>query len=149
MDGWDFLLVARQLGRSARECDLRTSISRSYFAAFNGVAGSLSEQGIHLPRGPEAHVALYRCLNGSDHEALEQVAAWLNGLKVERNRADYDMTASPNRVSGAAAAKALERALRLRHAFEAVPIDQVVAAIRDHPDVASRRPPGESHRSEG
>jgi uncharacterized protein (UPF0332 family) len=130
MDGWDFFIVARKLSQSRLECDLRTSVSRSYFAAFNGIAAFLRTRVIRLPKGPEAHEKLVACLRNSGDVALEEVGEKLDELRRQRNTADYDMDADSLRVGPLPAQKALEKLARLRQKFEGVPEDQRVTSLR-------------------
>ena len=46
MNGRSFLRVADQFRASADEAEVRTSISRSYYALFNVLLGALSAKGV-------------------------------------------------------------------------------------------------------
>lgn len=117
MDGWDFLTVAQALKRSPRECERRTSISRSYYAAYNGITAFACAQGIRLPKGPEGHEKLYYTLINSEHPDITDIADQLNTLRHQRKCADYDMQVEQDKVSIDAATLAHATASHIRGRF--------------------------------
>lgn len=90
MDFRDYLTLARELVRRPKEADWRTGVSRAYYAAFHVARELLEDLGFRVPRAERAHA--YLCLRLSNVGNVDVSAAGrqLNGLRGERNRADYD-----------------------------------------------------------
>lgn len=94
MNPRDFLTVADRLKSSTSEAERRTAVGRAYYALYNVLYEALRSQNVPLPQGQQAHQAhravvhyLTRCPNRS----ASGVGMTLNGLRQERNAADYDM----------------------------------------------------------
>ncbi|HUT34149.1 MAG TPA: hypothetical protein VNE39_11755 [Planctomycetota bacterium] len=131
MDPWQFLIVAEQLRDSDLEAARRSSISRSYYAAYNETVTSLRERDVTLPER-DAHEKLCRCLTGTGHQALALIAEHLRWLRLDRVAADYDMAANPDTFSTIETARALGRARRIRQQFVSVGADTAAGLIADY-----------------
>ena len=94
MNGRSFLRVADQFRASADEAEVRTSISRSYYALFNVLLGALSAKGVIFRETADDHYTLIGYLNKADSKVAAIVGTALKTLRLERNRADYDMKAT-------------------------------------------------------
>jgi len=131
MDPWQFLIVAEQLRDADLEAGRRSSISRSYYAAFNEIVASLREHQVTLPQR-DAHEKLCRCLTGTGHQALVLIAEHLRWLRLNRVAADYDMAANPDAFSTIETARALGRARKIRQQFISVGVDTAAGLLRDY-----------------
>jgi uncharacterized protein (UPF0332 family) len=85
-----FLDVAEELLEGAHEGHWRTSVSRSYYAAFHAARLLFVQCGFVVPRDQKAHKYLMMRLQNSDHPDLVQAGSWLDNLRDARNLADYD-----------------------------------------------------------
>jgi hypothetical protein len=54
MDPHDFLLLAARLSNSSDQADLRTAVSRAYYAAFHVARDFLTALGFRTPMGEQA-----------------------------------------------------------------------------------------------
>jgi hypothetical protein len=91
MNARDFFVIAERFKASGNEAERRTSISRSYHALFNVLLGKLSEKGVIFSEEPEDHYKLISYLGKSNSKAAGLVGAALKDLRLDRNRADYEM----------------------------------------------------------
>ena len=95
--GKDFILTAKMLCReNCREPEWRTSISRSYYAAYHTIRECLSagvERALLIRSGGTAlyHGFVIRCLKRCSDEKVNEIGDLLNDLRAERRRADYDL----------------------------------------------------------
>jgi uncharacterized protein (UPF0332 family) len=93
----DYLDLARRLYRegtihSVKEAELRSAISRAYYAAFCNARNYLIAKGHKLSGGPEAHAEVQdRFITSSDRRRKE-IGENLKRLRSLRNRADYRNT---------------------------------------------------------
>ncbi len=91
MDPREFHALAARLCAGASAADLRTAVSRSYYAVFNVGAEHLRSMGFSIGKGAAAHGEVQKCLNNSGDPAVISVATELNDLHGARNRADYQL----------------------------------------------------------
>jgi hypothetical protein len=131
MDPWQFLLVADMLRDSDLEAGRRSSISRSYYAIYNEIICCLRERHVTVPER-DSHEKLCRYLAATGHEVLGALANDLRGLRDARLRADYEMDADPATFSTVQAARALNRARRIRQQFVSVGADTAAELIADY-----------------
>ena len=97
MNPSDFLTVASNLYSSSYEADMRTSVGRSYYALYNLVHETLSQLGVRFNnRGEDHGLLVYYLTDCRPAGAAATVREVLKDLRTERNRADYDMTATVN-----------------------------------------------------
>jgi uncharacterized protein (UPF0332 family) len=96
MIGRDFLPLAKQLASGTTEAEWRTSVSRSYYAAFHVTRELLAALGFVVPRDDKAHHHLYMRLNNCGHISVKTAAGKLFALRRRRNQADYDLSLSVN-----------------------------------------------------
>jgi uncharacterized protein (UPF0332 family) len=90
MNPRDFHSLANHLARGSA-ADIRTSISRSYYAAFHVGAAALRTIGVNIGRGAAAHGEVVHCLGNSGQSQLTLLAFVLSDLHTVRNRADYQL----------------------------------------------------------
>ena len=130
MDGRRFFEVADRLRASASEAERRTSISRSYYALFNVVLGVLSAQGVIFRETPDDHYTLISYLNKAHNRTAGLVGSALKDLRLEPNRADYDMKAT---VDARTSEFLYLKATRAIAQFDAIPppdLQEIVVRIQ-------------------
>ncbi len=94
-DWSDYLDLARELYRqgvvhSSKEAELRSAISRAYYAAFCKARNHLRDkENRTLSEGPEAHVEVQDKFILSSDRRRREIGENLNRLRTFRNRADY------------------------------------------------------------
>lgn len=96
MNPLDFLKVANRLKSSSDEADLRTSISRSYYATYNFVLQSLSHYNVRFEQTGDDHGRLVYYLTNSQDPRTMKLAGKLKRLRVSRGEADYDLVSIKN-----------------------------------------------------
>jgi uncharacterized protein (UPF0332 family) len=95
-DGRAFLGTARELAIAApagtpldlEAANLRSSISRAYYAAFWQARAQLRREGEQLPR-MDAHQFVIEAFRTSRYRARMSIGLYLFRLRAERNNADY------------------------------------------------------------
>jgi uncharacterized protein (UPF0332 family) len=91
MDARDFLVIAKKiLGYNTEAC-FRTSVSRSYYSAYNYFSKECECLGIHIPRNPSGHEILISNFFNSGIEDAADIGRKINDLRSERINADYDL----------------------------------------------------------
>jgi hypothetical protein len=92
----DFVTVALDLVNKAAPtaADLRTAVSRAYYALYNTAVAFLSQVGLSAVSTQEAHREIPKGLRHCADPKLMAVAAVLDGLRTARWEADYDMAAA-------------------------------------------------------
>lgn len=86
-------LVALEATTPPSAAELRSALSRAYYAAFlvaNEMLCTACEQA--LPATASAHDLVPKMLNNSQHRPFRKVASSLARLRHARNKADYDLT---------------------------------------------------------
>lgn len=96
MNPLDFLNVADRLKNATDEADLRTSISRSYYATYNFLLQSLSLHSVHFEKTGDDHARLGYYLASSKDPRTMKLAGKLRRLRVSRGEADYNLVAVKN-----------------------------------------------------
>ena len=91
MDAREFLTVAETLLRGSTEAEWRSAVSRGYYAAFHEARELLLLCNFTVPRDDRAHKYLDHRLSNCGNSDVELAGRRLDGLRRERNRADYDL----------------------------------------------------------
>ena len=114
MNPRDFHLLATRLAQGSA-AEIRTSMSRSYYAAFNVGAAILRDLGFQLGRGAAAHGEVVHCLANAGDKDVAALSAELLVLHGWRNRADYqlDKLAGEDSVTAKAVAGQAGRFIQL------------------------------------
>jgi uncharacterized protein (UPF0332 family) len=92
-DWMQYLGLAQELFERAssspyKEADLRSSISRAYYAAFHEARSRLYDKwGISLPTDATAHIEIRREFRLKNQQRIVVI---LNRMRIDRNKADYD-----------------------------------------------------------
>ena len=91
MTGSEFLACAERLAASKHEADLRSAVSRAYYAAFHEAQALLRDCGVRLPRTEQAHVKMTFCLQDCGEAVAEEVGHSIEFLRNQRKVADYEL----------------------------------------------------------
>lgn len=92
MNARDFKIIASSLvDAGKRPEDFRTSISRSYYAAFHVGSEVLRNMKIPLPNSSKAHDDLSNLLSNCNDMTLSKAGSQLDSLKSDRIKADYKL----------------------------------------------------------
>jgi len=89
MDPREFQTLASELVLRNRASDIRTAISRAYYAAYNVGVEILTELGFKISEGPSGHGEVRNRLNNSGDNEAAKVSSQLNTLHTKRLHADY------------------------------------------------------------
>jgi uncharacterized protein (UPF0332 family) len=94
-DWSDYLALARELYRqgivhSSKEAELRSAISRAYYAAFGKARNYLRDrENRSLSEGADVHAEIQIIFMRSNDRRRKEIGENLNRLRTYRNRADY------------------------------------------------------------
>jgi uncharacterized protein (UPF0332 family) len=91
MNWQEFLNTAKRLDASLAEGDLRSAVSRSYYAVFHSFREWLLQHGLDIGKGGSAHSNLYFGLNNCGEAAVARIAGRIDFLRGDRVDADYDL----------------------------------------------------------
>ena len=89
--GRNFLTLAESWIKGSTEAEWRSPVSRGYYAAFHVAKQFMEDLGFLIPRGDQAHAYLWLRLSNSADSQLQLAGSDLNGLRRDRNRADYEV----------------------------------------------------------
>lgn len=89
MDPREFHILASELVNRKRAADIRTAISRAYYAVFNVGVGILVELGFKVSEGTGGHGEVRHRLSNSGDSELAKVGSQLGDLQSRRIHADY------------------------------------------------------------
>lgn len=138
MNPIDFLRLANRLHTSTPgEAELRTSISRSYYATFHLLNQSLSAQGVVFARRGDDHGLLIHYLAHSGDPKTQKIGRNLGHLRSARGRADYDLGRSIDGPQSQLAYQTAERAISLFNTISSSgDFPNIVNAIKASPPYA-------------
>jgi uncharacterized protein (UPF0332 family) len=128
MTGRDFLALADALAAAGAEAEWRTSISRSYYAAFHAAREFMARLRFRVPAADQAHAYLWMRRSNTGDSTADRIGRMLRDLRGRRNAADYDLNRSrtqANAIDAAVDARDVTRAL------DAVAGTPAETAIRD------------------
>ena len=91
MDPKDFLRVANDLAQSNKAAELRSAVSRAYYAAFHVARKLLVDMGFEISKGSGAHGDVCKYLGNAGNPAVEHAGNNIGALKGWRNQADYEL----------------------------------------------------------
>jgi len=91
MDPQEFLKTANVLVNSLEESDLRTSVSRSYYAVILFYRNYFAEKVGFLPEklGAAVHTFVPECFNECNPDEAKKIGEKISRLKQGRTNADY------------------------------------------------------------
>jgi len=126
-----FLALAIQLANDPRadESWFRTSVGRAYYAAFHVGLEFAERFGIRLPRQEHVHKKLMMLLGNCPQISLSDAGKLLDGLKRDRNHADYSLR-DPRFGGRAFALAAISRSQRLCQIIDACAVEPESSGIK-------------------
>ena len=83
--------LATRLASSEDPADLRTAISRAYYAVYHVAREMLESASFRISKGPAGHAEVFRCLSNCGIPELQRMSSDLGDLRSRRNDADYDL----------------------------------------------------------
>lgn len=89
MDPREFHILASELVKGRRACEIRTAISRAYYAVFNVGVEILTGLGFRISEGPRGHGDVWNRLSNSGDSEVVKVGSQLTDLYTRRLHADY------------------------------------------------------------
>jgi uncharacterized protein (UPF0332 family) len=130
MTGRDFLPLATRLAGGPTEAEWRTSVGRSYYAAFHEVRHLFANLGFTVPKGEQAHAYLWLRLSNCGDTQVEQTGVDLSDLRRRRNQADYDLQRKLLQTQAAALAVLAEQIIHTLDALTPAARTQVTDAMK-------------------
>ena len=100
MDPKDFLRVANDLAKSDEAAELRSAVSRAYYAAFHVARKLLIDMGFEISKGPGAHGDVCKYLGNAANSTVEHAGSNIGDLRNWRNQADYELDLVEHENSG-------------------------------------------------
>ena len=100
MKAKEYLMLATTLSANKEEANLRSAVSRAYYAAFHAAREFILECGARLPKSSAAHDKLRWCLEAAEEAPAKDACAQLAMLRSARNEADYDLDSTRFRTAG-------------------------------------------------
>ena len=91
MEPREFLKLASTLVTQSQPAQIRTAISRAYYAVFNTAAQFLADLGFPLPRAG-VHVAVQHRLQNCADLKIKRIGSELTDLHTKRIQADYRLS---------------------------------------------------------
>jgi len=89
MDPREFQTLASALANGKTPAEIRTAISRAYYATHNIGVEILEEMGFRISEGPSGHGDVWNRLSNSGNSEVMKVGSQLSGLYTMRIHADY------------------------------------------------------------
>jgi uncharacterized protein (UPF0332 family) len=131
MQPLDFLETANKLltNSDVTEADIRSAVSRSYYAVFLYIRQWWSTSGFRISRSATDHTKIYQALFHADMPGARARGEDLRDLLTNRRKADYDLTEHFNRSKGE---EVLQHARRTISAFDAMDKNILKEAVEDY-----------------
>lgn len=98
MNGLDFFTTAKQLAKSDKESDLRSSIGRSYYSILHYLCEYIAKVADFKKEkvGTQIHKFVPECFNVCQNKEAKLIAMQFNKLKQKRTDADYKLNKTIN-----------------------------------------------------
>ena len=130
MTGPDFLPLAGRLAAGTTEPEWRTAVSRAYYASFHVARELLEGFGFRVPRSDRAHAHVWLRLGNCGEPVVQAAAGDFQGLRGDRNLADYDLNRSVAQAFATAGVQTATRVIqRLQAAAQEPTRSQITAAM--------------------
>lgn len=91
MNPREFYNLAENLAASGSPAEVRTAVSRAYYASFHVGVEILSKMGFVIKRSALGHQDVYRRLCNIGNVEVRKLGSKLGDLQTKRNAADYDL----------------------------------------------------------
>jgi uncharacterized protein (UPF0332 family) len=124
----DYLTLAQTLAGGTTEAEWRSATSRAYYAAFHVARSLMVALGFRVPHAEKAHSHLWMRLSNASAADVIEAGRWLEDLRRERNRADYD---EHRTVSQTGAVQNVQFAEDIVNALDAAAVEPVRTQITD------------------
>ena len=94
MNPQDFLDTANALAESSRQSDLRTSVSRSYYAVILFYRNYFASKIGFMPENlhSSVHTFVPECFSASELTESVKIGEKINRIKADRTKADYKLS---------------------------------------------------------
>lgn len=135
MNPRDFQQLARTLVASTSPAQLRTAISRAYYAAYNVGVEFLEDMGFAISKTSKGHTQVEYRLNNSGNADVKNVAVQLGTLRIKRNHADYklqDRTVENQKNAQALVQQATNMIQTLDTCCTGAQRQEIIEAIREY-----------------
>lgn len=117
----ELLDFAREMlnGNNPPEIKIRTSISRSYYAAYHYAVRKYASKKNVTPRQvlDRGHAPFIRDLKKDTNPKLHRLGRQLEEIKMDREKADYDLNSDITKTAGA---KAISCVLRAKDTVDSI-----------------------------
>jgi len=117
MDPRAFHQLASHLVRGSSAAEMRTTISRAYYATYHLGAELLREMGFHISTGPQGHGDVRHRLGNSGVPEVMRIGSQLGDLQGRRIQADYRLD-NPEVENPKTARALVEQAARMMQTLE-------------------------------
>jgi hypothetical protein len=141
MDPREFQTLASILVNGKTPAEIRTAISRAYYATHNVSAEILSRGGFRISEGPGGHGDVWNRLSNSGDTEVMKVGSQLSNLYAMRIHADYRLyrTDVENQKTAQGLVEQAKRMIKiLDENFSGSKRAQIVKAIQDWEQKVSR-----------
>ena len=143
MDPREFHTLASELVTRSRASEIRTAISRAYYAAHNVGVQVLSEMGFRISKGSPGHADVWNRLRNSNDLDVSKVGIQLAELHSKRILADYrtNRNEGENWVTAQALVQAAGRMIKtLDECRSETRRVQIIKAIQEWESKTHQRP---------
>jgi hypothetical protein len=135
MNPKEFQSLASRLVTSSDPAEIRTAISRAYYAAYNFAVEVVEELGFRILKSPSGHGEIQNRLNNSGDPELSRVSKQLADLQSKRIQADYRLNdrGVENQKTASALVIQVDRMIQILETCRIEPKRQsVVSGIRKY-----------------
>ncbi len=139
MNPRDFLEVANRLQGSPDEADRRTSISRSYYAAYHVVVQTLAAKQVQFEKNADDHGRLAHYLAHSGDHRMQTIGGFLKTLRTSRVDADYKLRTLIKEWDSQLSYLAASRAITQFHTISGPDLDHIASVIKVAPPYVPNR----------
>lgn len=134
MEPEDFQVLAKKLVSGTNPAEVRTAISRAYYAAYNCALRTIQQLGFRVAKGPNGHKDVQYRLGNCGDKDVERVGSQLADLHSKRIEADYRLNRSniENPKNASLAIKIVDRMIETLKTCQTEPRRQkIIRSIRD------------------
>ena len=134
MNPREFQKLASELAAGKTPAEIRTAISRAYYATHNVGAEILSAVGCRISEGPSGHGDVWNRLSNSGDSEIMKVGSQLSNLYAMRIHADYRLyrTDVENQKTAQGLVEQANRMIKiLDENFSGSKRTQIIKAIKD------------------
>lgn len=144
MDPRDFHQLASHLVRSSSAAEIRTAISRAYYAVYHVSAEILRAMGFQISTGPQGHGDVRNRLSNSGAPEVMRIGSQLGDLQGRRIQADYrldNLEVENPKTAHALVEQAARMIQTLERCSKGLQRPQIIAAIEAWEQKIGTKPP--------